>query len=64
MGNVTGKAVVQLRQSNCTTNPAMCLDHCGICCSSPFLVVDGALQKGDSHHSLLAEIEHINGDEV
>lgn len=30
-----------------------CLEHCGICCSEPFLVVDGTLHRIDTHETCL-----------
>jgi len=34
-----------------------CLEHCGICHRTPFLVVDGELEQAPDHESL---IERLN----
>lgn len=61
LGNVSGRSVERLQRSESRTRPAMCLDHCGECCSSAFLVIDGVLYEGVSHESLLDEAERNCG---
>lgn len=34
----------------------LCLQQCGLCYGSPFLVVDGEIRIGESHRELLASI--------
>lgn len=36
----------------------LCLQHCGLCNESPFLLIDGEIQVGDSHVDLLNTEEH------
>ena len=39
------------------TREATCLEHCGRCVTTPFLVVDGALRTGPDHDSLLRAVD-------
>jgi len=38
---------------------APCLERCGTCRTTPFLVVDGDLRAGKSHAALLAELPEV-----
>jgi uncharacterized protein YuzB (UPF0349 family) len=38
---------------------APCLERCGTCHTTPFLVVDGELRVGESHAALLAALPEV-----
>jgi len=61
LANTGRESVDELRDSAFRTRPAFCLDHCGECCETDFLVVDGEVCVGDSHEALLRDAEQPSG---
>ena len=57
LANVTPDARTNLQESDARVREAFCLDRCGTCCETPFLIVDGEFRDGESFSDLLATIE-------
>lgn len=51
--NLDMDAWTALRDSEMEFDQQYCLQRCGICHDSPFLVVDGEVRRGDSYTELL-----------
>ncbi len=64
LGNVTAEARRELRESDGQVRETICLDRCGTCCASPFLIVDGELREDESFSDLLCSFDRQQeGDE-
>ena len=55
MDNVDRRVRNRLRELDGTAE-RQCLQRCGTCCRSPFLVVDGDLVTKDDHEALLRTV--------
>lgn len=55
LSNVTAEARACLTDAPVEAAGLNCLEHCGHCYRTPFLVVDGEFVAGDSHDRLLAD---------
>lgn len=49
----TGARITALR---CETRRLPCLERCGTCRTTPFLVVDGTVRTGESHARLCGRV--------
>lgn len=50
--NVTCERRPPMAALTCETRRWPCLERCGTCRTTPFLVVEGTLRTGDSHETL------------
>jgi uncharacterized protein YuzB (UPF0349 family) len=57
LSNVSSDARVALADSDHDIRESLCLDRCGECYARPFLIVEGELRSGGSHHDLLAALD-------
>lgn len=57
LSNVSSETRVALDESPYRVRESICLDRCGTCYDGAFLLVDGALEVGESHRSLLESVE-------
>lgn len=55
LANGAGALESRLGREDIEFAEVACLEHCGKCRQTPFLVVDGELHVGDSHDSLVDE---------
>jgi len=46
----------RIESMNCETRGFACLERCGTCRSTPFLVVDGEIRRGESHGALVTGV--------
>lgn len=63
LANVTPVARTTLHESDARVREAFCLDRCGTCCETPFLIVDGEFRDGDSFSDLLDKLELLREPE-
>lgn len=57
LANVTSDARTELHRSDARVREAFCLDRCGTCCETPFLVVDGEFREGESFSDLVRALD-------
>ena len=63
LANVTPAARTTLHESDARVREAFCLDRCGTCCETPFLIVDGQFRDGDSFSDLLDGFDRLERDD-
>ena len=59
VNNVDAEPSERLTDAPVETRGAPCLERCGTCRTTPFLVVDGDPRVGESHTTLLAELPEV-----
>jgi uncharacterized protein YuzB (UPF0349 family) len=59
VNNVDPETRERLANAPVEDRGAPCLERCGACRRTPFLVVDGSLRDGESHAALLAELPEV-----
>lgn len=60
VNNVGPETRERLSNAPVEARGAPCLERCGTCRTTPFLVVDGDLQVGESHAALLADLPEVS----
>jgi len=60
VNNVDSETRERLANTSVEDRGAPCLERCGTCRKTPFLVVDGDLQVGESHAALLAALPEVS----
>jgi len=60
VNNVGSETRDRLSNAPVEDRGAPCLERCGTCRKTPFLVVDGDLQVGESHAALLAALPEVS----
>lgn len=56
VANVAGEARARVEALSCETRDYPCLERCGTCHGTPFLVVDGTVERGESHAALCGRL--------
>lgn len=57
LSNVSFEARTALDESEHRVRETVCLDRCGDCHATPFLVVDGDVRTSNSHRALLQSVD-------
>lgn len=57
ISNIDAEARVSLAESDLDVTESFCLDHCGECYESAFLVADGELVRDESHAAVIETLE-------
>lgn len=57
VNNVDVSTLDRLGDADVEVTRQHCLQRCGVCREGPFLVVDGAPTRGDSHEAILTALD-------